>query len=233
LEQAGIRDASGIIAGTGDDIDNLSIVMTARELKPDIFVVARQEKHTNDQLFDASEADLVARRSLIVARRVLAIATTPLLQAFLEYMVRQDDEFAERCVAQCEKVLHGTAPSLWTIDTRGEFAAGLRTAREHGAEVKLSHVTYNSRIEYSEHLDCVCLVLERGASRIFLPGEDEVLLEGDHLLFAGRDVARREMLWSLSSPDALLAFATGHHLPSGALGRWIRSRNLPNLESDT
>ncbi len=224
LEEAGIKEASGIIAGTGDDIDNLSIVMTARELKPDIFVVARQERQPNDALFDASGADLVARRNLIVARRILAVATTPLLQAFLEYMVRQEDDFAERAVARCEKVLHGVAPSLWTVETTGEMGIGLKTANENGAQVLLRHATHNSRCEATQHLDCVCLVLERGASRTFLPPEDQELMAGDRLLFAGRETARREMLWAFSTPDALLAFATGRHLPSGTLGRWIESR---------
>ena len=66
-----MEDAVGIIAGTGDDMDNLSIIMTALELNPDLFVVARQENPQNDELFDASGAHLVARRSLIVARRIL------------------------------------------------------------------------------------------------------------------------------------------------------------------
>ncbi|MDX1557000.1 MAG: NAD(P)-binding protein, partial [Xanthomonadales bacterium] len=224
LEEAGVHDAKGIIAGTGDDVDNLSIVMTARELNPDIFVVARQERQPNDELFDASGADLVARRGLIVARRVLAIATTPLLQAFLQYMVRQDDSFAERAAAKCEAVLHSTAPSLWTIHATGEFGVGLKTASENGVAPQLTHVIHNSRSEATERLDCVCLVHERGASRIFMPEEDQDLQEGDRMLFAGRDNARREMLWTLSAPDALLAYATGQHLPSGALGRWLQAR---------
>jgi len=225
LKQAGIENACAIVAGTGDDVDNLSIVMTARELRPDIFVVARQERQPNDELFDASGADLVARRSLIVARRTLATATTPLIQAFLDYMISQDDAFAERTAAKCQAVLHERAPSLWTVETKGELANGIRSAQENGVEVELSHIIHNSRSEATERLDCVCLVLERGASRLFLPPEDQDLLEGDRLLFAGRETAHREMLWALSSPDALLAFATGQHLASGSLGRWLHSRS--------
>lgn len=223
LEEAGIDSASGIIAGTGDDVDNLSIVMTARELNPKIFVVARQERQPNDELFDACGADLIARRGFIVARRVLAIATTPLLQAFLEYLVRQDDKFAEKAAARCEAVLHGRAPSLWSVEIRGDLGIGVETATNNGVRVRLTHLDHNSRSEESERLDCVCLVLERGASRIFMPSEDEEVQPGDRLLFAGRDTARREVLWALSSPDALLAYATGQHLPSGSVGRWIQN----------
>ncbi len=99
--------AVGIIAGTGDDVDNLSIVMTALELNPDLFVVARQENPLNDQLFESSGADLVARRSLIVARRILAVATTPLLPVFNDHLVNQDERFAQRVKHRLEAVARG------------------------------------------------------------------------------------------------------------------------------
>lgn len=42
LIQAGVEEAVGIIAGTGNDADNLSIIMTARELNPRLQTVVRQ-----------------------------------------------------------------------------------------------------------------------------------------------------------------------------------------------
>ncbi|MFB3078416.1 MAG: NAD-binding protein, partial [Lysobacterales bacterium] len=114
LMEAGVKEAVGIIAGTGDDVDNLSIIMTARELNPDLFIVVRQENQQNDALFDSFKADLVARRSLIVARRILMVATTPLLPAFLTHLVREDEAFAAKVKNRLEAVLHGHAPNLWT-----------------------------------------------------------------------------------------------------------------------
>lgn len=220
LQEAGLQDAVGIIAGTGDDVDNLSIIMTALELNPHLFAVARQERQQNDALFDASGAHLVARRSLIVARRILAVATTPLLQTFLQHLVVKDDRFAERTKARLEAVLHGRAPSLWVIDLQGDLAEGLRHARADGVNLELGHITHNLRTEDAESLACVCLVVERGAQRLFLPEADFDLLEGDRLLFAGRGAARREMLWALLDPNALLGYATGKRLPRGAIWRW-------------
>ncbi len=48
LEEAGIAEAEGIVAGTGDDIDNLSIIMTARHLNPRLFFIARQERREHN-----------------------------------------------------------------------------------------------------------------------------------------------------------------------------------------
>ncbi len=219
LLEAGVDKAAGINAGTGDDVDNLSIIMTARELNPDLFVVARQENPLNDQLFDSSGADLIARRSLIVARRILAVATTPLLPVFIDHLVNQDERFAHRLKHRLEAVLHGFAPGLWTINLVGEWANSLHVAAREGTTTRLRHLTLNPRSQEADELPCVCLLLERGSLRTFLPGGDEKLMEGDHLLFAGRGSAHREMLFALSEPTALVSVVTGRSQPRGAIMR--------------
>jgi Trk K+ transport system NAD-binding subunit len=221
LMEAGVKDAVGIIAGTGDDVDNLSIIMTARELNPDLFIVARQEVQQNDELFDSSGADLVARRSLIVARRMLTVATTPLLPVFLTHLVHEDEAFTARLKSRLEAVLHGHAPNLWTEELSAGHAAAVIAAANDGVDIRLEHITYNLRMEDPESLDCVCLLLERGASRLFLPGPAQELHAGDRLLFAGRGGARREMIWNLTEPSVLIQFATGRPQARGAVMRWL------------
>lgn len=219
LLEADVTHAVGIIAGTGDDVDNLSISMTARELNPRLFVVARQENPLNDQLFDSSGADLVSRRSLIVARRILAVATTPLLPVFMDHLVGQDERFAQRLKHRLESTLGGFSPSLWTLHLVGERANSIRAAVLVNTAIRLKHLTTNARRTEADDLHCVCLLLERGSLRLLLPGGDEKLLEGDRLLFAGRDSARKEMQFALGEPTALVSLATGRYQPRGAVMR--------------
>jgi len=225
LEQAGIVDAEGIIAGTGDDIDNLSIIMTARNLNPSLFFIARQERRQHNELFASSGADLVARRSLIVARRIISEVTTPLLQSFMQHLIRSDDSFAERTAARLKEVLENRAPSIWVYEIKGEIASrNLRFVRAQTSGVNLEHICRNSRSEENEKLPCVCLTLERGAQRVFLPGPDTELQINDRLLFAGRDHARRQMLWTMMDSHSLMGNISGKQLPRGALWRWLSKR---------
>lgn len=221
LLQAGVKNAVGIVAGTGDDVDNLSILMTAHELNPDLFMVARQERQENDQLFTASHAHLVAKRSLIVARRILSICTTPLLQTFLSHLVQEKEEFAHHVAARLRTALRGKAPSIWTQELSGKLAEGLYTAKQMGVKVRLEHISFNSRSTDMPALPCVCLLLQRGAGRIFMPEPGQELHVGDQLLFAGRDSSRLEIAWTLTEPDVVIANATGKHVPRGAFFRWI------------
>jgi Trk K+ transport system NAD-binding subunit len=224
LEEAGVAEAEGIVAATGDDIDNLSIIMTARNLNSRLFFIARQERRQNDALFDSSAADLVALRSRIVARQILSFVTTPLLQSFLQHLVRSDEAFAKRTAARLNDVLDKRAPNIWVIELKGEMAKNLRFVRSLTSKITLDHIIRNSRSEENEYLSCVCLSMERGAQRIFLPDGNTELQIHDRLLFAGRDIARRQMLWTLFDSHSLLVNISGKHLPRGAVWRWLSKR---------
>lgn len=226
LQAADIDDAVGIVAGTSDDVDNLSILLTAQDLRDELFCVGRQELPQNDELFDASGADLVARPSVIVARRILALATTPLLKTFLDHLEHSaDDAFASRVRRRLERILGGHAPNVWVTAVEGYNAQGLRAAREEGVALRLDHLVHNTRSGDNEDLRCVCLLLDRGnGMRLFLPGEDEEIKEGDRLLFAGRGSARREITRALQDPVLLLDFATPQRIPRTAIGRWLARR---------
>lgn len=227
LEEAGIAGAEGVVAATGDDIDNLSIIMTAKHLNPRLFFIARQEGREHSALFKSSGANLIARRSRIVARQVLSFVTTPLLQSFMQHLIRSDESFAERTAARLKDVLKNRAPNIWVFELKGEIAKTLRFARSQTSKITLNHVIRNSRSEENELLPCVCLSLERGAQRIFLPDNNIELQIHDRLLFAGRDVARRQMLWTLMDSHSLLVNASGKHLPRGALWMWLSKKTKP------
>jgi voltage-gated potassium channel len=59
LMDAGIKKARGVIITTGDDVDNLFITLTAREIHPEIWIVARASKRENIKRLLRSGADRV------------------------------------------------------------------------------------------------------------------------------------------------------------------------------
>jgi Trk K+ transport system NAD-binding subunit len=83
LQQAHIEDAVGIIAGTNNEVNNLSIIMTARKVNPKLFVVVRQNRADNQIIFEAAKADIVMQASQIIANHIRVLLTTPLLVDFL------------------------------------------------------------------------------------------------------------------------------------------------------
>jgi voltage-gated potassium channel len=59
MKDAGIERARGVIITTGDDVDNLFITLTAREIHPEIWIVARASKRENIKRLYRSGADKV------------------------------------------------------------------------------------------------------------------------------------------------------------------------------
>lgn len=91
LNEAGIASAAGVFAVTGDDNLNLVIVFTARQMRPDLRIVAkcRDIKHL-DKLQKAG-ADSVISPYLIGGLRMVSEMVRPAVVSFLDMMLRERD----------------------------------------------------------------------------------------------------------------------------------------------
>ena len=115
LREAGIDGAAGIVAGTQDDINNLSIAMTARELEPELFVITRQNLQANRALFTAFAPDINMLASEIVAHQCLAILINPVLGALLADIRRHDDGWAREVTHRLVAAVGRSVPKLWSV----------------------------------------------------------------------------------------------------------------------
>lgn len=84
LELAGIRRAKGLIAALPDDPQNVFVTLTARQLNPQLQIVARSsDKGTESKLLRAG-ADRVISPSEIAGRRMASTVLRPNVLNFLE-----------------------------------------------------------------------------------------------------------------------------------------------------
>jgi voltage-gated potassium channel len=84
LIRAGIKRASGIIAGVGTDDENVLIVQLAKQLNPDIFVVARASRDPSKKTLEEAGAHNVISPYDIGARRMAHAVLRPTVIKFLE-----------------------------------------------------------------------------------------------------------------------------------------------------
>jgi voltage-gated potassium channel len=84
LVRAGIKRASGIIAGVGTDGENVMIVQLARRLNPDVFVVARASQNSSKNTLEEAGAHKVISPYDIGARRMAHAILRPTVIKFLE-----------------------------------------------------------------------------------------------------------------------------------------------------
>jgi voltage-gated potassium channel len=83
LRAAGIDSAVGILATTRDDVDNLSILITARQLNPELFVGVLENGLSSHALFRAARPDLIGQPSTVIAGTILTRLRSPLCRALL------------------------------------------------------------------------------------------------------------------------------------------------------
>lgn len=183
LLEAGIRSAVGIIAGSDNDVNNLSIAVTATEIKPDLFVVARQNLAAHSALFQAYGAEFAMVPSHIVAHESIAILTTPLLARFLAQLQNCDEHWCHGLVDRLQNLNEGLTPSVWAIRLNASEAPAAWLALMRGRRFNLGEIL-NRPNEDEPTLAAVPLLVDRNERIHLLPDADFPLEAGDHLLFA-------------------------------------------------
>ena len=221
LEAAGVRSAVGIVAGTPSDVNNLSVVITARELNPDLFVVMRKNRIANGMLFDRLKPDIVMQPSRIIARTAFGILTDPLLHRFFALARDRDDGWANELVARIAAVTTDVVPDTWTMHVDRHGAA---TAFEWAAAEAL-HIEHllTDPADRESRLPIVPLLIARGSEDSLLPADSTPVKTGDRILFCGPREASRRQTYAAHNPNAMQYIVTGE-IPSSAVWRWLGRR---------
>ncbi len=94
LKEAGIMAAKALVAALGSDADNLYVTLSAKSLRPDIFVVARIDNEESEAKLKRAGADRTMSPYGIGGRRLAMMTLKPLVVDFIDTtMDRQGHEF--------------------------------------------------------------------------------------------------------------------------------------------
>ncbi|MDT8409917.1 MAG: NAD(P)-binding protein [Wenzhouxiangellaceae bacterium] len=223
LEQAGIERAAGVVAATGDDADNLSILITARALKPDLFLAALESGYSGRVLFRAAGPDFVGQPSMVVAGTILASISSNLAVPFIEEMVQQDNDFARALLAKLLRHREPKAPEFSATRISARRSPAIAHALEQGREIRLGKLLVNPR-RRDQRLPLEVLMLRRDDKNILCPDDATCLKIGDRLLVAGWQQAATRIRTTLENEHALEYVLTGQDYQSGWVWRWFEQR---------
>jgi len=218
LLAAGIRESVGIVAGTDDDITNLSIVVTARELHAGLFTVVRQNLQANNALFEAFDADITMVSSEIVANECIAVLKTPYLAEFLALARSQDAAWANRALERLGMVVGTRVPEIWSVSLSADRSPALHGVLAAGRAVELNTLT-RSPADRNLRLPVLALGLARNGQLRAFPDDEELLAPGDELLFAGTARAQQEQSQTLRNVKVCDYVLTGVDAPASWVGQ--------------
>ncbi|MGD8619002.1 MAG: NAD-binding protein [Gammaproteobacteria bacterium] len=224
LHEAGIDQAVGIIAGTDDDANNLSIIMTALDMNKHLFTVARQNLRSNDAMFRAAGIDLTMHPGTLIGRQVVDLLTKDLLGDFLRAARQQNEKWANLLVSRVAGILSERPPATWILTINRTQTPAIIDRLHNCGPVTLRDLQTDPR-DIDMRLPCVPLFLLRANnSELLLPEDDTLLQIGDRLLFCGRHQAERHLRWTAHNFHALNYICTGQDRPSGSVWRWLSRR---------
>ena len=234
LQEAKIMEADAVVAGTGSDINNLSVVMTARELNPDLYLVARLDRRRNVEIFKSAKLDLIMQSSRIITWRILPLLTTPLLSRFLRLMREQPEEKAQEVGKLLRRITAGQTPEVWSLNVNDREAPAIAERCAGGSPITVAQLIGLPELPFSaqseggkprRRMRCMLLLLVRDNQNVLLPSMETVVHSGDRLLLCSRDGVERQMQDRLYNRVSLEHILTGYREPDGLIWRWWSRRH--------
>lgn len=223
LVEAGVDRAAGVVAATGNDTDNLSVLLNARSLNPNVFLVVRQNRHENELAFTAARADLIMQPSLVSARRILLTLISPLIDECLNRLERDPACLLNVVYPRLLEIFETERPSLWVLDIGPEQTPAVARLLPQ-QPVTLADLLRDPR-DRDVQLRCMALLLDRDGALSLVPDGAERVRPGDRLLLCAVPGARRLLQAGLSNDYTLSYLITGRDPPRGWLARWLQDRN--------
>jgi len=128
LERAGIHRARGLIAAVGSDADNVLVTLTAKQMAPEVVVVARAARLGTEKKLQAAGADHIVSPYEIGGRRMAQLLLTPDLMNYVDLVIdKKPVEMAiEHILVHPRSRLVGfTMRDIRLRDTTGALVAGI------------------------------------------------------------------------------------------------------------
>lgn len=149
LEKAGIMAAHGLFANTLDDNVNLMVVLTAKQLKPDLRVVAQCQTPKHVQKMKAVGAESVIVPHEIGGSRMASEMVNPRVTSFLNVMLR--DSTRDLCIEEVAVPQANHGMELSEVDLR-QFPNMLVLAVRHEDDDYIYNPPRNFHLEGGDRL---------------------------------------------------------------------------------
>jgi len=191
LIEAGIKEASVLVVGTKDDIDNLSVLITAKKLNPDIYIIVRENTMQEISIFQEAHIDWVFMKERILINKTSLALTKPLQNCFLKKVIQENEIWAKSLVKWLRTSI-GANPNLMDLLIDKENSYAIYHELKRGTEIPIETLLHRlSDRKQTNH--AIPLMIKRGDKEILLPQRGTKLKIGDQLLIACNEDSKEEI----------------------------------------
>lgn len=147
LESAGIKKAKGLIACADSDTSNVYVTLSAREMSPELYIVARASTIVTEAKMKKAGANRVISPYFIAGNRMASMALRPVAVDFLDTVMRSENvelELEEYAINDGSKIVGKTLAELEIKHKTGAMILAVKHATgkfnlQPGAKTVVGH----------------------------------------------------------------------------------------------
>jgi len=185
LLEAGIKEASIIIAGTRDDMTNLAVIFLAKKLNPNIYTIARENEVADISIFDSADIDRNYILEDLISNKIYNYLAMPLANKFIKMLNFKDEEWGEKLVTRIVNKM-GYNPHLCEMKLNKAQAYAVYEAYQKDEKITLGMLK-RDRSDFTKTNNILFLMLLRDSKEYILPSDDTLIEMNDELLVVCKD----------------------------------------------
>lgn len=135
LIEAGILRARGIVTAVGSDADNVFIALTAKGLRPDIFILARASDEINEIKLKRAGASRVVSPYLIGGKRMAHVLIRPTVVDFIDIAVAESNLGLQMEEYRLHPHSHLVGKNLVESNLRKKYGVIIVLIKKHSGEM--------------------------------------------------------------------------------------------------
>lgn len=173
LHNAGIETASVVFAANDDDFKNLSTIITAKNINPDIYTISVQNKSYRKDLFENANIDVTFKPQYTIAAKVHSLISEPYLHVFYNEISNMD-------LKQVRKI-------NLNLNKNDLLTWHFRICEEKSFFKKIQNgISLNDIIPYGHNIQALMIKKENGD--LLLDFDNNYIIEkNDVILFSGKN----------------------------------------------
>ena len=214
LISAGVKDAAAIIAATKDDLINLTILLTAKKVNPNIYTIGRENTLDDITIFNSAKIDRVYVLEEIISEHVHRLISMPLAYIFLKEIYKQTDEWAAELVKDI-KCKTNYNPELFEVRVVKSEAYALASYLKEGGTINLGLLA-RCISDRSKRAKITFLLVKNRKEEITLTPDDNYEVKvSDRLLIAATPEAKENFELIINNVNEFHYILTGEELKFG------------------
>lgn len=214
LLEAGVKDAKAIVAATKDDLINLTILLTAKKINPDIYTIGRENTLDDITIFSAAKIDRVYILEEVISEHVHRLVSIPLAYKFLQEIYKQDNQWGET-VANELKAKTNYKPEIFEIRVVKPEAHALTKHLKEGNSINLGLLARSLENRNKRAKLMFLLVKNRKEEITILPDDNYEVKVSDRILVAATQESMEDFLTIVNNHNEFYYILTGKEYKFG------------------